>query len=54
MASSTKIKLSLDVLGEYHRHGISTESAAMASDILQENHEMNHIFYNEDQFHVCY
>ena len=51
MATPSKVHLSLATRGEYHRPGITEESAAKASQILQENHENYHIFFNQDQFH---
>ncbi|KAL8827789.1 MAG: hypothetical protein Q9191_002978 [Dirinaria sp. TL-2023a] len=51
MATASNIALSLDVCGEFHVPGISPESAAKASEVLQENHELHHIFRNAAGFH---
>ena len=54
MATASKIQLSLDVCGEFHVPGISQESAAKASEVLQENHDFHHIFRNAAGFHSMY
>lgn len=51
MATASKIQLSLDVCGEFHVPNIKQESAAKASEVLQENHELHHIFRNAAGFH---
>ncbi|KAL8772761.1 MAG: hypothetical protein Q9209_002106 [Squamulea sp. 1 TL-2023] len=51
MASASKIQLSLDHCGEFHAPNISKESAVTGSEVLQENHEEHHIFFNESGFH---
>ena len=51
MATALNIKLSLGECGEYHVPGITVESAIKASEILQENHEIHHIFFNDRGFH---
>ena len=54
MATASKIQLSLEVCGEFHVPGISQESAAKASEVLQENHDFHHIFRNAAGFHSTY
>ena len=54
MATASKIQLSLDACGEFHVRGISRESATKASEVLQENHELHHIFRNAAGFHSMY
>ena len=51
MATASKIQLSLDTCGVFHVPGITQESAAKASEVLQENHEKHHIFFNQAGFH---
>lgn len=54
MASASRIELSLEACGEFHVPGITKESAAKASELLQENHEQHHIFFNAEGFHSMY
>ena len=51
MATASRVELSLDACGEFHVPGITKESAAKGSEILQENHDRHHIFFNADGFH---
>ncbi|KAL8871366.1 MAG: hypothetical protein Q9174_002785 [Haloplaca sp. 1 TL-2023] len=51
MATGSKIKLSTDVCGLFHVPGITKESAARASELLQENHDRHHIFFSLDGKH---
>ena len=51
MATASKIQLSLDHCGEFHVPNIPAESAVTGSEVLQENHEVYHIFFNESGFH---
>ncbi|KAI9778526.1 MAG: hypothetical protein M1839_008057 [Geoglossum umbratile] len=51
MATATKIHLTPSEAGMFHVPGITAESAAKASEVLQKNHEENHIFFNDEQFH---
>ena len=51
MATASKVKLSTADCGEYHVAGITAESAAKASELLQENHDRFHIFYHKSGFH---
>lgn len=60
MATASKVKLSTTDCGEYHAPGITAESAAKASEVLQENHDNYHVFFNKSgmhstsyPFHVC-
>jgi hypothetical protein len=52
MATTTKIHLTPSEAGFFHAPGITAESAAKASEVLQENHEKFNIFFNEEEFHV--
>lgn len=47
----SQIKLSLDKAGVFHVPSLSNESAAKADELLQENHDNHHIFFNESGFH---
>lgn len=51
MATSSRVQLSLEDCGVYHVPGISAKSAARGSDLLQENHDHYHIFFNQSGFH---
>lgn len=51
MATASKVKLSTAECGEYHVPGITAESAAKASELLQENHDGHHIFFNKAGLH---
>ena len=51
MATASRIQLSLNTPGVFHVPGIAEESAAKASEVLQENHENHHIFFNKAGFH---
>lgn len=51
MATASRVELSLDACGEFHVPGITKESAAKGSEILQENHDRHHIFWGADGFH---
>ena len=48
--SASQIKLSLDDAGVFHSPSVNAESAARATELLQENHDKNHIFF-ESGFH---
>lgn len=50
-ASASQVKLSLDHCGVFHLPGLTKESAAKASQVLQENHEKHHVFFNQQGFH---
>jgi hypothetical protein len=54
MASASRVRLSLEACGEFHVPGITKESAAKATELLQENHERHHIFFNAEGFHSMY
>ncbi|KAF2198855.1 hypothetical protein GQ43DRAFT_442976 [Delitschia confertaspora ATCC 74209] len=51
MATPSKIQLTADQDMGFGLKGISEESARTASQLLQENHERHHIFFNESGFH---
>ena len=48
--SASQIKLSVDDPGVFHSPSVNSEFAVQASELLQENHDKNHIFY-ESGFH---
>ena len=51
-ASGSKVYLSAsECKPEFYLPGISEKSAQRASELLQENHEKHHIFFNESGFH---
>lgn len=52
MATSSKIHLSPDQKPTFYVPGITAETADSASELLQENHEKHHIFFNYAGFHV--
>ncbi|KAL6722152.1 hypothetical protein ACLMJK_001259 [Lecanora helva] len=49
--SATQVELSLDHPGVYHTAGVSKGAAVRASNVLQENHDNHHIFFNPEGFH---
>ena len=51
MATAFKIHLSTKDVGVFHVKGITEESAVKASEVLQENHENHHVFFNQQGFH---
>lgn len=51
MATPTKIHLTLNSTGIVKNQPPTEESAAKASELLQENHEKHHIFFNQEGFH---
>ena len=53
MATASKVQLSTDVgdWPEYYRGSISQEQAKKASELLQENHDNHHIFFNPMGLH---
>ena len=50
MASGSRIELSNDV-GEYYRPEITKEQTKKASELLQKNHDQNHIFFHPEGLH---
>lgn len=50
----SKIKLSLAEAGVFHVLSLSSEAAAKANELLQENHDNHHIFFNESGFHSTF
>ena len=48
--SASQIKLSVDDPGVFHSPNINSEFAVRASELLQENHDKNHIL-DESGFH---
>ncbi|OTA23541.1 hypothetical protein BTJ68_12650 [Hortaea werneckii EXF-2000] len=51
MANASSIRLALGEWPQYYREGILQESANTASDLLQQNHQDHHIFFNQSGFH---
>lgn len=51
MATGGTISLSPSTAGTYHVPSITSESSKKASELLQRNHDDNHIFFNESGFH---
>jgi hypothetical protein len=51
MATASIVQLKVGAWPAYHREGITSESSKKASELLQANHENNHIFFNESGFH---
>lgn len=53
MASGSKIHLSASLTPQFGvAGGITPESAAKATELLQENHDKHHIFFNSEGLHV--
>ncbi|KAJ4293366.1 hypothetical protein N0V90_008648 [Kalmusia sp. IMI 367209] len=51
MATVGTVKLDAGQQPEFFVRGIGEESARVTSELLQENHEKHHIFFNQDGFH---
>ncbi|KAG0646521.1 Questin oxidase [Hyphodiscus hymeniophilus] len=51
MATPNKIHLSINDTGVVHNKPQNEETAARTSELLQENHDKHHIFFNQDGFH---
>lgn len=51
MATGSKVQLNLGEWPEYYLPDIQEESAKKASELLQENHDNHHIFFNQSGFH---
>lgn len=51
MATAAHIELSLATAGVYHVPDITTEASEICSQLLQENHDRYHIFFNLSRFH---
>lgn len=51
MATASHVELTPSTAGVYHAPDISSQSARVASDLLQENHDSYHIFFNQSGFH---
>ncbi|KAG4438314.1 hypothetical protein IFR05_006201 [Cadophora sp. M221] len=51
MASPSKIHLTTEDTGIFKFGSQNSEAAAKISELLQENHEQHHIFFNDDGFH---
>jgi hypothetical protein len=52
MATSSHIELSPQFRPENGVAKLTDDAAKKASELLQENHEKFHIFFNTDGFHV--
>lgn len=51
MATPSKVHLTVDDTGIVSFKPQTAEAAAKASELLQENHDKHHIFFNKDGFH---
>ncbi|KAF2106589.1 hypothetical protein BDV96DRAFT_507582 [Lophiotrema nucula] len=51
MATASKVHLSPSQQPVFYLPGISSETADKASELLNENHEKHHIFFNQSGFH---
>ncbi|KAF2448756.1 hypothetical protein P171DRAFT_428775 [Karstenula rhodostoma CBS 690.94] len=51
MATASTVKLDVGVQPEFFVKGITDESARVTSELLQENHDKHHIFFNRSGFH---
>jgi UDP-N-acetyl-D-mannosaminuronic acid transferase (WecB/TagA/CpsF family) len=52
MATGSKVYLKASQQPQFYAKGLRPESAEKASQLLQENHEKHHIFFNQSGFHV--
>ena len=52
MATASTIKLETELSPAYYVQGSRDDTAKLTSELLQENHEKHHIFFNADGFHV--
>jgi hypothetical protein len=52
MATPTKIRLDVSHQPTFCLPSMNEAAAKKASDLLQENHEKHHIFFNKSGFHV--
>ena len=53
MATASKVKLDPSWRPVFAVEELKQEAADTVSELLQENHEKHHIFFNQDGFHVC-
>lgn len=51
MATASHVELTPSTAGVYHVPDISSQSAKVASDLLQQNHDFHHIYFNQSGFH---
>jgi hypothetical protein len=51
MATASKVQLTLGEWPEFHVKDIKQQTATRTSELLQENHEEHHIFFNNSGFH---
>jgi hypothetical protein len=51
MATGSTVSVAPSISGIYHTAGVTTESSKKASELLQKNHDNNHVFFNKDGFH---
>ncbi|PMD37389.1 hypothetical protein L207DRAFT_514664 [Hyaloscypha variabilis F] len=51
MATSSKVHLTINDTGIVKSKSQTPESAAKTSELLQENHDNHHVFYNKDGYH---
>lgn len=53
MATGSTVSLSPSTAGVHHvaAAGITSESSKKASELLQQNHDSNHVFFNASGFH---
>ncbi|KAF1968750.1 hypothetical protein BU23DRAFT_479364 [Bimuria novae-zelandiae CBS 107.79] len=51
MATASTVNLDTELQPEYSVKGLSDEGAKVTSELLQENHDKHHIFFNQNGFH---
>jgi hypothetical protein len=51
MATATKISLQISLEPQYYTGKWTSDSAKKTTELLQENHEIHHIFFNDEGFH---
>jgi UDP-N-acetyl-D-mannosaminuronic acid transferase (WecB/TagA/CpsF family) len=52
MATASKVHLEASQQPQFYIKGLREDSAKKATQLLQENHEKHHIFFNRSGFHV--
>ena len=51
MATAATVNVTPPANGGFSVSALTKESASKASELLQENHEKHHVFFNKDGFH---
>jgi hypothetical protein len=51
MATASHVQLDVDAAGVYHASNITADSAKVGSELLQDNHDKHHMYFNKSGFH---